>query len=334
MAQNVRVPVAVHRIVAGKFRRYHHLSTARQLVMPQIVFANIRDGFKVGIGFVQSLVLLSKFRPDVVFAKGGYVCLPVGMAAKFLGIPIVIHDSDARPGLTNRVLARWATAIATGSPLENYPYRKEISRYIGVPIGAEFRPYNQSMQEAAKAALGFDPRAPLVVITGGGLGARSINMATLEDVSQLLSEGINIYHITGHLHFDEVSMLAPKDAHYQVVPFVYEGMASTLGAADIVVSRASATFVQELAGLAKTAILVPARALGDQHKNADVYRNADAALVLTDDELGVSRALYGAIHTLLSDTQRREQLAAHLHAFARPNAARDVATMIIETVHT
>jgi len=307
---------------------------ARQLVMPRIVLANIRDGFKVLVGFVQSLMLLSRFRPDVVFAKGGYVCLPVGMAARCLRIPIVIHDSDARPGLTNRVLARWATAIGTGSPLENYQYRKEISRYVGVPIGAEFRPYDETKQRAAKASLGFDPDTPLVVITGGGLGATSINMATLEDASRMLADGIGIYHIAGRKNFDEVNMLAVKDDRYQIVPFVYEGMADTLGAADVVVSRASATFVQELAGLAKPAILVPARALGDQHKNADVYRNADAALVLTDDELSQSGTLYRAVRTLLHDAPRRTQIAAHLHAFARPHAARDVAAMILETIDT
>lgn len=320
--------------MAGKFRRYHHLTMTRQLLMPRIVLANIRDAFKVVVGTIQSLVLLMQFRPDVVFAKGGYVCLPVGLAAKWLRIPLVIHDSDARPGLTNRVLARWATAIATGSPLENYPYRKEISRYVGVPIGTEFHPFDIEKQRAAKVALGFDDHTPLVVITGGGLGAKSINMAALEDARQLLADGISIYHIAGRKHFDEVEMLATKDARYKIVPFVFEGMADTLGAADVVISRASATFVQELAGLAKPAILVPAKTLGDQHKNADVYRSADAAVVLTDDELGKPGALYDAVHTLLGDTVRRERLAANLHAFARPHAARDVALMILETLDT
>lgn len=334
MAQNVTVPVTVHRIMAGKFRRYRHLSMARQLVMPRIVFANIRDAFKVGIGFLQSVALLMRFRPDVVFAKGGYVCLPVGMAAKMLRIPIVIHDSDARPGLTNTVLAKWASAIGTGSPLENYPYRSEISRYVGVPIGAEFSPYDETRQRAAKARLGFGEHAPLVVITGGGLGATSINMATLEDAPHLLAEGINIFHIAGRKNFDEVSMLAVKDERYVIVPFVFEAMADTLGAADIVVSRASATFTQELAGLAKPAVLVPAKTLGDQHKNAEVYREADAAIVLTDDDLAQPGILYKTLHALLEDPARQHELASHLHAYARPHAARDVATMIIETVDT
>lgn len=331
MAQNVQVPVAVYRITAGKLRRYRHLSLAKQLTMARIVFPNIRDAFKVGIGFLQSLFLLGRIRPDVVFAKGGYVCLPVGVAAKVLHIPLVVHDSDARPGLTNAILGRWASAIATGSPLENYHYRPEVSQYVGVPIGSEFRPYDDIRQRKAKTHLGFDENRPLVAITGGGLGAVSINTATLQDAPRLLAEGVQIFHITGRKNFDEVAMLADKDASNHVVPFVFEGMATVLGAADIVVSRASATFIQELAGLAKPVVLVPAKTLTDQHKNAEAYQKADAAVVLTDDEIAVPGTLYHIIHTLLSDEPRRQILATNLHAFARPHAAQDVAKMILET---
>ena len=88
--------------------------------------------FFVGCGFVQSLVKLLIWRPDVVFTKGGFVCLPVGLSAKILGIPLVIHDSDAHPGLTNRILAKWAKSIGTGAPLKHYPYPAAITRYVGI----------------------------------------------------------------------------------------------------------------------------------------------------------------------------------------------------------
>ena len=123
--------IPVQPIFSGKLRRYHTLPLWRQLLRPvTIVFPNLRDIFFVVCGFVQSFFKLLVWRPDVVFTKGGYVCLPVGLAAKILRIPLVIHDSDAHPGLTNRVLSRWATAIATGAPLEYYPYPKKISRYV------------------------------------------------------------------------------------------------------------------------------------------------------------------------------------------------------------
>ncbi len=331
--QGSQLPVTVRTITAGKFRRYSHLSKLRQLLMPRIVGANIRDLFKIVIGIVQSLWLIYRFRPDVLFAKGGYVCLPIGVAATLLRVPIVVHDSDTRPGITNSMLGRWAAAIATGSPVENYRYKRSITHYVGVPIAREFRPYDDAEQRAAKRRLGFDEGRPLVVATGGGLGAASINTAMLQSAGQLLADRVQLLHVTGRKHFDEVNALAQQHADYQIVPFVYEGMAGTLGAADVVISRASATFIQELAGLKKATILVPAKALGDQRKNAEVYRAADAAIVLSDDELREANRLYDAITDLLSDDSMRAGIAVRLHAFARPNAARDVARMVVAASH-
>src|SRR5690606_36158674 len=100
-------------ILGGKFRRYNGISWWGHLRRPSIVWPNVRDGFLVFVGFFQSLFKLMVWRPDVVFAKGGFVCMPVGLAAKLLRIPLVIHDSDAHPGLTNRVLGKFAQYIAT-----------------------------------------------------------------------------------------------------------------------------------------------------------------------------------------------------------------------------
>ncbi len=325
------VPVEVQTITAGKFRRYSHLTLLQHLTIASVVFGNIRDTFKIVIGFFQSIGIILQFKPDVLFAKGGFVCLPLGMAAKVLRVPIVVHDSDTRPGLTNSILGRWAAAIATGSPLENYRYPLAISRYVGVPIAAEFTPYSLQAQQQAKAHLGFDPARPLVVVTGGGLGAVSINDAVVVSAKKLLADGVQLYHVTGRQHYDDIKTLAPQSESYKFVPFIYEGMAGVLGAADIVISRASATFVQELAGLKKAAILVPSRALSDQRKNAIVYKEAEAAIVLSDDEIAKSGVLYTCIHTLLADPEQMTSLAERLHRYARPHAARDVARMVIDT---
>jgi len=110
--------------------------------------------------------MLLLWRPDVMFAKGGFVCLPAGIAARLLKIPLVIHDSDSHPGLTNRILAKWATYIATGAPLHNYPYDKKITHYTGIPVREEFRPYNEEERKEVKRVLGFDESRPLVVVTG------------------------------------------------------------------------------------------------------------------------------------------------------------------------
>lgn len=326
------VPIMVSTITAGKFRRYAHLSKLQHLKEPSIVWRNLTDIFKVGIGFMQSVGLLLRFRPDVVFAKGGYVCLPLGLAARLLRYPLVIHDSDMRPGLTNRVLARFATSIATGSPLDNYPYDKSRSHYTGVPISDTFTPVDKATQRRYKVSIGVDPEARLLVATGGGLGAGTINRALVAAAPTLSKQGIAVYHVTGTGHYDAIAPQVAGIAQYQAVPFVYDNMHEVLGAADVVVSRASATFLQELAGLGKAVIAVPSHQLGDQIQNAKVYKAAQAAVVMTDDEIGQGELFETTIMRLMNDDSYRQQLGFALHDFARPEAARDLARLIKDAV--
>jgi UDP-N-acetylglucosamine--N-acetylmuramyl-(pentapeptide) pyrophosphoryl-undecaprenol N-acetylglucosamine transferase len=327
--QHADVPVAVDVIYAGKLRRYHGVPLWRQLLDVPTVVKNIRDIALIGIGFFQSLLILRRFRPDVVFAKGGYVCLPLGYAAKVLGIPLVIHDSDTRPGLTNRLLSRFATHIATGSPLENYNYPAERSSYTGVPIDPGFHPFTRAEQRNAKQEIGIiDLDKPLLVITGGGLGAKSINTGVMKIAKQLLDDGFALYHVTGKNHYEAVKSTAVEHPDYHIVSFVYKDMATVLGAADIVISRGSATFLQELAALAKPTVIVPAEHLGDQIKNAVVYDKAQAAYVLTDSEVREGKALYEIIHAWQNDPAAAQAMTTRFHEFARQDAGFEVATQI------
>jgi len=325
----VDVPVSV--IAAGKLRRYHGVPLWKQLLDVPSVAKNIRDVFLIAVGFVQSVWLLRRFRPDVVFAKGGYVCLPVGYAAKLLRIPLVIHDSDTRPGLTNKLLARFATSIATGAPVENYSYPPEKTTYTGVPIDKAFRPFTDKEQVQAKDDIGVvDLAKPLVVVTGGGLGAESINTGMVRIAQALIDDGYSIYHVSGKKHYDKLKHRVPQHPAYHLEAFVYKDMVRVLGAADVVISRASATFLQELAALAKPTIIVPAQHLGDQVKNAAVFEEAQAGTVLTDAEVRVGDTLQEAIESLLRNDKTTAAMVKRFHMFAREHAARDVAEMIIQ----
>ena len=304
----------------------------KQLLRPfSIVLPNLRDGILAGVGAIQSLVKLLIWRPDVVFTKGGFVCLPVGLAARVLNIPLVIHDSDAHPGLTNRILSRWATAIATGAPLEYYSYNPAIARYVGIPISSDFKPFTPDEQIAAKRSLGFNPATPLVVVTGGGLGAQRVNDATVAALPELLPY-TSVSLVSGAGQYDQLLKVTPKnDDRFQLHAFISNGMATLLGAADVVVTRAGATTILELAALAKPTILIPNGFLtgGHQLKNAAVYAEAGAVeLVVEDTMMATSSHLPHAIINLLNDTDRRSDMASRFHEFSRPNAARDMADMI------
>ena len=326
--------IPVHTITAGKFRRYYHLTVLQQLTWPSLVLSNLGDAFKVGIGFIQSFFKLIFWRPDVVFTKGGYVCLPVGLAAHLLRIPLVIHDSDAHPGLTNRVLSRWATAIGTGAPLEYYSYPAAKTAYVGIPIATEFRPFSADQQVAAKKEWGVVLDQPLFVVTGGGLGAARINAVVAKTLPQLLDIG-SVVLVAGAGQFDELRSLLPTNSpQFQLYPFV-TNMHSLLGAADVVVTRAGATTILELAALKKPTILIPNGKLtgGHQLKNAAVYQEAGAVKVLNEDALDNDTSLLVTeISQLLKDTKKTQAMAERFQAFAKPNAAKDMAELILQAV--
>ena len=328
LMEGVQVPVKIHVIAAGKLRRYEHFKKIDYLKHPSIIGANLLDVAKIVGGFLQSVWLLVKWRPNVVFAKGGYVCLPVGFAAWLLHVPVVIHDSDVKPGLTNRLLARFARAIATGYPLDNYHYPAAKSTYTGVPVAEGYTLVSAEEQSKFKQKLGFSESELLVVAVGGGLGAVTINNAMTKAGSALTRQAINVVLVAGQSHLEEyapkVADLAPR---FKVVGFVSEGMSELLGAADVVVTRASATVLQELAGLGKSIIAIPARALGDQHKNAVVYEEAKAAVILTDDQLNDGSLEPTVLH-LANNSSYRDELAHNLHQFAKPRAAVDVAAIL------
>lgn len=327
------IAVKVQTILAGKLRRYHGVSAARQITDVPTLLHNIGDIVLVALGTVQSLFTLLRWRPDVVFTKGGFVCLPVGFAAKVLRIPLVIHDSDAHPGLTNRILAKWATSIATGAPLENYAYPKSKSRYVGIPVEESFAPLDADEQKEAKSRLGLvDISRPLVVVTGGGLGAKRINDAMTNIAPSLLEEHASIYHITGQGQYEAVSRVVPDSVDYIVKPFVYDGMRDVLGAADVIVTRAGATTLLELAALAKPIIIIPNPMLtgGHQLKNAAVYEQANAAVIVDETSIESQPSLlFDAIMELIDHPDKAKEYGKKLQQFAKPDAALDVAEMIV-----
>lgn len=332
LAGRAEVPLHIEVISAGKLRRYYGIPLWRQLLDMPTLFANLRDLFRLTAGFFQSVVLLRNIRPDVVFTKGGFVCVPVGYAARFLGIPLVIHDSDAHPGLTNRLLSRHAAAIATGAPLSYYRYPASISKYVGIPVNKAFHPVVPKEQASLKRGLGYDPKAPLILVTGGGLGAVRLNNAMVAIAEQVAAEA-QIVHLAGASNAETVRGQVPAGLRYEVLPFVDEKMAQLVRAADIVVTRAGATTLLELAAAAKPIIIIPNPHLvgGHQSKNAAVYKEAQAALVIEETSLVIKPAILAkAIKALLNDKHKRAQLSRAISELARPEAAKEVAQMIID----
>ena len=325
--------VPVELIIAGKIRRYHGKNMTFHL-RPSILLPNLRDIFLVGVGFIQSFCKLLRWRPDVIFIKGGYVCLPVGYAARLLKIPLVLHDSDAHPGLTNRLLAPFAAKIGTGAPLEHYNYPDVKAEYVGIPVAEEFRPYSVAERRQLKAKFGFDPARPLVVVTGGGLGAARLNEAVVATREQLLAE-TSVFLISGKHQFNELKERVDSRAGWRLEAFVNHGMAEVLAAADVVVARAGATTLLELAALHKPAVIVPNGMLtaGHQLKNAKVYQDALAAVIVEESTLEQTpEVLSKKVIGLVKSPRILAGLGRNIGTFAKPNAAKDMAAMLLTVI--
>lgn len=321
-------------IAAGKLRRYANLPFwYRWFSYYHIVHThipNLIDLFKIAAGFIQSLVKLLLWRPDVVFCKGGYVCLPVGIVAHFYHIPLVIHDSDTVPGLTNRILARYADAIGTGAPVKNYPnYPRAKTKYVGIPVRQEIYPVLGSKKSALKRQLGFDGKRPLLLAMGGGLGATEINQAVMANADRLIDLGVDIYLLTGRGKMVKVKQSQKK--HFKATEFSNR-IATIEQAADMVVTRAGATTMAELATLGVATIIVPSPYLAGDHqtKNARAYESDGAAVVISQFDLEKRpELLTNAVADLLNDATKRHSLETNLSKFAKPDALDDMVGLII-----
>lgn len=318
------MPIRTQTIHSGKFRRYYSMTIWQQLWRFDTL-KNLGDIGLIILGTIESLWLMLRWRPDVMFAKGGFVCVPAALAAGFLGIPIVMHDSDAHSGLANRIVGRWATRILTGAPLEFYHYPESKSRYVGTPIDMQFtETYDKA---AAKKNLGFDTKRPLIVVTGGGLGSVTLNDAVAELGEEWLRNGWQVYHIAGQ--GNDVSLKARFSSFedYRIVAFEAH-MLAVLRAADVVVARAGATTLLELAALKKPTIIIPNPYLtgGHQLKNAAVYDKADAAIVIPEDL--VLDELGDAVSLLVTDSVHAADMSEKMHSLVRLDAAKVAADEI------
>ncbi len=328
--------IHINTIFAGKFRRYNTKSALWHVLHLPTLLKNIGDVFLLLLGTLQMTLRFLFRRPEVVFCKGGFVSVPVGVAAHMYKVPLVIHDSDTHPGLSSRIIARWARKIATGMPVEYYTYPAEKLSYTGIPVDAAYKPILEDEQQEAKRALGYDADQPLVLVTGGGTGAERLNKIIERGGEGLLKQGWQICLITGVGKAQSVNKvkadLAPDQAKkWQVHEFVR--LRDYILAADVVVTRTGATTMQELANARKTVITVPSKYLtgGHQLKNAQMFEEAGAAYVLDEEKLELQPDMLSeALATARLGIGHGNQMAKTLHEqFARPHASEELASMIL-----
>jgi UDP-N-acetylglucosamine--N-acetylmuramyl-(pentapeptide) pyrophosphoryl-undecaprenol N-acetylglucosamine transferase len=318
-------------IWAGKFRRYHGESLVRRLLDVRTNFFNLRDGIRIGLGIVQSWFLLKKLKPDVILLKGGFVGVPIGLAAARLGVPFVTHDSDAIPGLANRIVGKWAACHAVALPPEKYKYPAIKTVQVGVLVGPQFVPVTDELQCDYKQQLTLPVEAPLVLITGGSTGAQRLNAAVTRVIDGLLANypELRVIHQTGKGKADVYGPYRHERLH--VVEFM-NPMHVYTGAADIVVARGSANTIAELGVQGRAVIVVPNPLLteGHQLKNAAALVEAGAALCISETAQATNeQELETAIRDLLDHPEKRQAMAARLRNITIVDAAQKLAGVLV-----
>ncbi len=349
--------VQVKKIAAGKFHRYNwklkDYFENLDITLKDIIWGNLCGFIGFTGGIIQSIfrLLPKSKRPDVIFLKGGFVGLPVGIVARWFKIPYVVHESDAVPGLANRVLMKRAVIVAQGVPFE-MPEKDDTSdkavalrkarknwRFTGIPVAAEFKPVPAGKQKTLKKAFGFDPEKPLVVITGGSQGAAHLNQTVREILPEMLKFA-SVGLVAGREKYEEMVDLkkyedwekAKLQSNFRLWAFCTT-MNELMGAADVVISRAGATTIAELAGLQKAVILVPFEKLpgGHQVKNADRLAEQGAVAAIYDERmLKEPELLLELTRKLVRSPRVRADLAARLHEMANPESAADLAKIVLK----
>ena len=330
---------AVYQIKAGKLRRFGGQSIIRSVIDIKSNLYNLRDSGYTVQGIWQSWRLLKRLNPDVIFIKGGFVGVPVGLAAAKLKIPFITHDSDTTPGLANRIIARWAYKHATGMPVDFYPYPASKTVFSGIPVSAAYKLVTATVRQEQGTSLGLSACKEVIAITGGSQGADKLNSSFGSIVARLMQQRkhLGIIHIVGTKNeakmqrFYANELLADEQRRLVVRGFVSD-LYRYSAAADLIVTRASATSLAEFGIQRLPCIVVPANLAGG-HQVINARHLKDSSAVEVVDE-GDSEALYREICRLLDDPKARKNLAAKLSLTTKPQAAEILADMIIETAST
>lgn len=306
---------------AGKVRRYFSP-------------LNFFDICKTGVGIVKTLLQMFFLYPDVIFSKGGYASFPTVVAARLLRIPLVIHESDAVPGRVNRFGGKFAEKIALGYPEAAEYFDAEKVAHTGNPVRHELlTPPKESGQQYFE----LDRDIPTILVLGGSQGASHINDVVIDILPRLL-EHYQVIHQIGEKLFDAVKrtadvVLENNPYHIRYRPFGFlnaHALRMAAGASSLIISRAGAGSIFEIAAWERPSIIVPipTKISHDQRRNAFSYARSGAAIVIEEENL-TPNLLGSEVTRLMNDENLRAKMKNRAQKFSRPDAARKIAEVIV-----
>ncbi len=286
---------------------------------------NLIFPFKLLIAMIQSLIINIKFKPKVMIGAGAYVSGPVAIGASVMGAKIILLEQNSYPGITNRLLEKKAHQIhICFEETKKYFREKSKLRVTGNPIRIDLQ---LIPKDEALSKLGLDKTKKTLLVIGGSLGAGTVNEALEKNLTRLLDKGIQIIWQTGKQYFEKYKKHLSDTV--KVFPFI-EDMNVAYSAADLVVARAGATTIAEVAALGLPVIFIPSTIVAANHQlmNAKALVENDAAVIVKDEEL--KDKLYSVVTELIFDENKLLQLKQNIKKFSRPNAAVEIAQEAIK----
>lgn len=291
----------------------------------KLSFDNVKTIIRFFKGVSRSKKLLTDFKPDVVIGTGGYVCGPVVYAASRLGIPTLIHEQNAIPGLTNQFLSRYASTVAVsfeGSE-GSFPKAKRVV-YTGNPRATTVQSANRSR---GFASLGIPMDSRIVVIVGGSRGAKAINDAMIGMASHLKKlNDLHFVYVTGERYFEETreavrKALGTMPNYLHIVPYVHN-MPEVLAATSLIVNRAGASFLAEITSLGIPSVLIPSPNVTNNHQEANARRleGAGASSVILEKDL-TADALFARIENIMGDSGVWRSMSDASRSLGKPDSA-------------
>lgn len=291
---------------------------------------------KAAGGCIEAKRIVKQFAPDLVIGTGGYVCGPVVLAAKLLGVPAMIHEQNAFPGVTNKILARFVDRIMVNfQASEAYFVHKDRICVTGLPVRQEVL---DAQREESLAFFGFSPQRITLLVSGGSRGARSLNRAMAEAYPTLVHyPDLQIIHLTGAVDYeDTLHAIAEKKIDLKCYPQIIvrpylDEMQYGLGAADFCVGRAGATFLAELTACGLPGILIPYPYAAENHQeyNARALVEQNAATMILDKEL-TGEKLSQNILDLYQNKDKRISMAENAKNMGKPDSLNKIICLVEE----
>ena len=292
---------------------------------PQSILRNLSFPVKLLTSLFQSREIINRFKPDVVVGVGGYASGPLGRAAAAQGIPLVLCEQNAYPGITNKWLASRAKVILLGNAAAQKHFSAFPTKITGNPVRANLKNGNR---ESGFKFFNLDANKPIVLSLGGSLGASTLNWALESNLLKFPEAGVQLIWQCGKRYFDEIQTRVKDVPGVHIFPFI-DNMADAFAVSDLVISRAGGSTISELIMLSKPSILVPSPNVAEDHQtqNALSLVNQEAALLVKDIE--ANEKLVEVTLGLLKDTEKFSKLSAAIKAVEKYDSAKEIVDEII-----